>query len=527
MRTFERLVHLISAIQEKDLPLPTQPVVEKSQLEDDGFMSSVGDGMAPDEEVADFVDNGMPNSEPESVDYEDEVVDEVYDLEIFPEERFVVRGGFTLNVISDMIRMRGGDQSTRQLYEFLLTKASVPFIKMLEHWLSTGELESNRLDMAGEFMVVRDSDAVGVRVFLDTDGAEDFGGKSILPISNGLSFMSVPDLTPEYLRPFSEKIVRTGEYLNTLRSYGIDLRTLEHKSSPAGAFSAGSDSSGGLDTLGCSLDGLLNPQTLMREIDQAYLRANQALLDILFKDGKMMTYLGAVKHYLLFEKSDFLTHFLDLAKVEISREPKDMSANRLQSFLDLALLNPASVSHDDPLKDIVKVTLESVDLIDTLKMISLAELKKPTEMPSTTHRPIRETYAAGATFLGTSILSDNFLSGDVSLGLQLQIPFPLDIVLDRPTMNKYRAMSRLLLMLKQTEQNLVASWMTNLKLDDPRFILPGSSAASSSARAQNIKDVKTEAQLRALFLNIHTMRHRILICIQQILYYCFWDVIEP
>ncbi|KAJ2021779.1 gamma tubulin complex Spc97/GCP2 subunit Alp4, partial [Coemansia sp. S610] len=36
-----------------------------------------------------------------------------------------------------------------------------------------------------------------------------------------------------------------------------------------------------------------------------------------------------------------------------------------------------------------------------------------------------------------------------------------------------------------------------------------------------------ETMHRNVFLRIHTIRHRILISVQQILYYCFWDVIEP
>ncbi|KAJ2410163.1 gamma tubulin complex Spc97/GCP2 subunit Alp4 [Coemansia sp. RSA 2531] len=78
-------------------------------------------------------------------------------------------------------------------------------------------------------------------------------------------------------------------------------------------------------------------------------------------------------------------------------------------------------------------------------------------------------------------------------------------------------MNRLLLALKQTEQNLVSSWLVNLKLEDPRVEL--TSATGKEARLESLH--------RNVFLRIHTIRHRILISIQQILYYCFWDAIEP
>ncbi|KAJ2481311.1 gamma tubulin complex Spc97/GCP2 subunit Alp4 [Coemansia sp. RSA 2131] len=489
MQTFERLVHLVDAIQVIDLP-PPNTILEDVPREDDGF-TTLADKNNVESEAEDLPgDDGMAAS-----DYSDTE----------PNEQFVVRGGHTLNIISNLIKLRGGDSSTRQLYEFLLTKASVPFLQMLSHWLCTGELEDSKPGEPGrEFMVASDNDGVSARTFIDTESMDV--DNRLRQDTRRLGFVSVPELTPAFLLPYATKIVRTGEYLNILRVNGVNLRTLDKLD--IGALSLNTPVTTA-DQSDNGMGGLLNPQMLMRQTDQAYLRANQALLDILFKDGKMMAYMGAVKRYLLFEKSDFMTHFLDLAKVEISRQPKDMSTNRLQSFLELALLNPASVSHDDPLKDIVRVSLESVDLIDTLKVINTSGSSGDASTMISNQR-VQES----GVFVDTSILSDNFLTGDMFIALELQVPFPFTIVLDKVALNKYKALSRLLLSLKQTEQNLVSSWLINLKLEDPPVTPQG-------------KDPKLEAMRRTVFLRIHTMRHRILISVQQILYYCFWDVIEP
>ncbi|KAJ2449185.1 gamma tubulin complex Spc97/GCP2 subunit Alp4, partial [Coemansia sp. RSA 2424] len=530
LQTFERLVLLIAEIQVKDLPQAKKTVSDQHEHENDGF-TTLADKKAGSVDIAD--DDGMAPSDYESSDS---------DSEASEAELFVVRGGFTLNIISDLIKLRGGDASSRQLYELLLAKASVPFMYMLSHWLRTGELEDSKPSSpGGEFMVASDSEGIGSRTFIDAEAQDEFAGRTPVDLQS-LAFVSVPELTPDFLRPYAAKIVRTGEYLNILRACGVDLRTLDSAphdglstaplmqpppSSQCAAESLAFGSECRQSTQETVLNGLFNPQMLMREIERAYLRANQGLFDILFKDGRMMAYMAAVKHYLLFEKSDFLTHFLDLAKFEISRQPKDMSSNRLQSFLDLALLNPASVSHDDPLKDIVKVSLESVDLIDTLKVINMGTSSE-TSMPLSMQRPLPPTRDSqggggggggngGMTFLGTSIVSDNFLTGDLFIALRLQIPFPLTIVLDKVALDKYKALSRLLLALKQTEQNLVSSWLINLKLEDPRVELTSATG----------KEAKLESMHRNVFLRIHTMRHRILISIQQILYYCFWDVIEP
>ncbi|PIA17624.1 hypothetical protein COEREDRAFT_40583 [Coemansia reversa NRRL 1564] len=430
-------------------------------------------------------DNGMDNSEVEDSDEDSKE----------PSELFVVRGGYMLNVISEMIRLRGGDASTKQLYELLLIKASAPFLQMLDHWLRTGELEDSKPGSpGGEFMVAKRADESAMQSLIGPETSESEFGDNLSGDPRHVSFVSVPNLTPAFLRPYAEKIVRTGEYLNILRACGVDLRSLDNP----------------------DIGGLLKQQQLTRQIDQAYLRANQALLDVLFKDGQMMAYMGAAKRYLLFETSDFLTHFLDQAKLEMNRRPEDMSTNRLQSFLDLALLNPASVSHDDPLKDIVEVTIESADLIETMNAINMGS-SAATASQSLASRRGSKDVPSGGTFLSKSVASDDFLSGDQFTAFHLQIPFPYTVVLDEEALDKYTALNRLLLALKHTEQNLVASWLVNLKLEDPPVEAKGLSG----------KEAKNESIRRSVFLKIHTTRHRMVMNIQQILYYCFWDVIEP
>ncbi|KAJ2806789.1 gamma tubulin complex Spc97/GCP2 subunit Alp4 [Coemansia helicoidea] len=524
MQTLERLMHLIDAIQAKDLPSATKAAAsDDTPRESEGFTTAAdrrmgaapdaahlpdGDGMAAPAptraERSGIGSNGAGPMSGDDADADSLAESDASDSEAEPSELFIVRGGHTLNIISDLIRLRGGDAAARQLYEFLLAKASVPFLQMLAYWLRTGELEDSRsAHPGGEFMVASDNGAAAGKSLVGAEASDDdlADESTIRPRLTG--FVSVPELTPAFLRPYAEKIVRTGEYLNILRAYGVDLRAL-----------GGSDIQ--LPEAAAGLNSLQNPQALTRQIDEAYLRANQALLDVLFQGGQMMAYMGAVKRYLLFETSDFLTHFLDLAKVEITRQPKDMSSSRLQSFLDLALLNPASVSHDDPLRDIVRVTMESVDLVETMRVINTGHGGSAnTSALLAARRLTRE--AAGATFLGTSIIGDDFLTGDLFMALQLQIPFPFTVVLDREALDKYTAMSRLLLALKQTEQALVTSWTLDLRLDDPPVEATGATGM----------DAKIAAARRALFLRIHTVRHRMVMAIQQILFYCFWDVIEP
>ncbi|KAJ2612226.1 gamma tubulin complex Spc97/GCP2 subunit Alp4 [Coemansia sp. RSA 1365] len=503
---FERLVHLVDEIQKKDLPQVEKVSTKRMWREDDGFTTKANGAPSTASETGEFPgENRM--IDPEADDSDEDGKE--------PSELFMVRGGYMLNVISDMIRLRGGDSSTKQLYELLLIKASAPFLQMLDHWLRTGELEDSKPGSpGGEFMVAKRPDEAAMQSLIGAETGESEFGDNLSDDPTHVAFVSVPDLTPAFLRPYAEKIVRTGEYLNILRACGVDLRSLDNPD--IGLLSLDNSKEQSQQRRESEVGGLLKQQQFTRQIDQAYLRANQALLDVLFKDGQMMAYMGAVKRYLLFETSDFLTHFLDQAKLEMNRRPEDISTNRLQSFLDLALLNPASVSHDDPLKDIVEVAIESADLIETMNAINMDSSAVAASQSLVSRRAPKDVPSSG-TFFSKSVEGDDYLSGDQFTAFHLQIPFPYTVVLDKEALDKYTALNRLLLALKHMEQSLVASWLVNLKLEDPPVEAKGLSG----------KEAKNESVRRSVFLKIHTIRHRMVMNIQQILYYCFWDVVEP
>jgi gamma-tubulin complex component 2 len=76
-----------------------------------------------------------------------------------------------------------------------------------------------------------------------------------------------------------------------------------------------------------------------------------------------------LKHYFFLDRSDFFTHFLDLASHELKKSSKLISLTKLQSLLDLSLRQPGSVAASDPFKEDVKVQLNDVALTDWLMRI--------------------------------------------------------------------------------------------------------------------------------------------------------------
>jgi gamma-tubulin complex component 2 len=80
--------------------------------------------------------------------------------------------------------------------------------------------------------------------------------------------------------------------------------------------------------------------------------------------------LHSLKHYFFLDRSDFFTHFLDLASYELKKSSKLVTLTKLQHLLDLTLRLPGSVAASDPFKEDVKVHMADVALTDWLMRIA-------------------------------------------------------------------------------------------------------------------------------------------------------------
>jgi gamma-tubulin complex component 2 len=107
----------------------------------------------------------------------------------------------------------------------------------------------------------------------------------------------------------------------------------------------------------------------LENINSAYSYANTSLLNLLITTHALPARLRSLKHYFFLDRSDFFTHFLDLASHELKKSSKLVSITKLQSLLDLSLRQPGSVAASDPFKEDVKVQMNDVALIDWLMRI--------------------------------------------------------------------------------------------------------------------------------------------------------------
>jgi gamma-tubulin complex component 2 len=95
-----------------------------------------------------------------------------------------------------------------------------------------------------------------------------------------------------------------------------------------------------------------------------------------------------------------------------------------------------------------------------------------------------------------------------ALELDYSVPFPLSLVISRKTVLRYQLLFRYLLSLRHLETLLVSCWQDHSKI------------ASWTHKSSN---PKIELWKRRAF----TLRARMLVFVQQLLYFCTAEVIEP
>jgi gamma-tubulin complex component 2 len=278
---------------------------------------------------------------------------------------------------------------------------------------------------------------------------------------------------PPQLEGVKDKVLLAGKYLNVVRECG------------------GVDVSKAVRDVPRSFDD----NRFLDNVNSAYAYANESLLNLLLTTHALPARLRSLKHYFFLDQSDFFSYFLELGASELRKPVKSVNTSKLQSLLDLVLRQPGSVAAQDPFKEDVKVEMNEISLTNSLtRVVNISGIEQGETLQTPAAQPVSE--------------SDKSTVGFNSLQLDYSVPFPVSLVISRKTVWRYQALFRYLLSLRYLEQQLVSSWQTYNK------------APSWSHRSSN-KDI--EMWKRRVF----TLRARMLVFVQQLLYFCTAEVIEP
>lgn len=277
---------------------------------------------------------------------------------------------------------------------------------------------------------------------------------------------------PPQLEAVKDKVLLAGKYLNVVRECG------------------GVDVSKVVADVPASFDD----STFLENVNNAYAHANESLMQLLLTTHALPARLRSMKHYFFLDPSDYFSYFLELGASELRKPVKSVNTGKLQSLLDLVLRQPGSIVSLDPFKEDVKVEMNEITLIKALqRVVNITGIEQGEAL-----QPPTSQAAEG----------DKNATGFTSLQLDYSVPFPVSLVISRKTVWRYKALFRYLLSLRYLESQLSATWQTQ------------TSGVSWAHKGPN----------RALEIwkrRAWTLRARMLVFVQQLLYFCTAEVIEP
>ncbi|KAF2162058.1 hypothetical protein M409DRAFT_27437 [Zasmidium cellare ATCC 36951] len=382
----------------------------------------------------------------------------------------VCKGGAVLRLLTRRLQSMAGDPAARQLLTLLLREASRPYMAMLNEWLHHGNVR----DPHQEFLI-KEQKSIR-REGLEQDYTDEYWEKR---------YTIRQELVPPQLESLKDKVLLAGKYLNVVRECG------------------------GIENVSRDLDASTDiPHTFddprfVENVSGAYAFANRSLMTLLLTTHNLPARLRSLKHYFLLDRSDFFSYFLELTRLELKKPAKSINVGKLQSLLDIVIRHPGSVAAEDTFKEDVKVVMNDVGLTGWLMRVVNVQGMDADATSLSSYTP-----AAGG-----SDKNGKEISGYEGLTLDYAVPFPLSLVVSRVTLTRYQLLFRYLLSLRHLETMLTGSWTEHIKARAWNNKTKGDAAV-----ARKIENWKRRAWC---------LRSRMLCFVQQLLYYCTSEVIEP
>jgi gamma-tubulin complex component 2 len=237
----------------------------------------------------------------------------------------------------------------------------------------------------------------------------------------------------------------------------------------------------------------------LENVNSAYAHANASLLDLLLTTHALPARLRSLKHYFFLDRADFFHHFLEMGHTELQKQAKKVNVSKLQSLFDLALRQPGSIAASDPFKEDVKVGMNEVDLTKWLmRVVNVSGMDEGAMSLDTSSHQAASTTSA----------DDKPITGYYALELDYRVPFPLSLVISRKTVLRYQLLFRHLLSLRHLESQLCSAWRDHTTVYTWKH----------RSKYPEVERWKRRAW---------TLRARMLVFVQQLLYFCTMEVVEP
>ncbi|KAK5044370.1 hypothetical protein LTR84_011320 [Exophiala bonariae] len=382
-------------------------------------------------------------------------------------------GGNVLGLLTARLSAFSGDPAAREILEMLLRESSRPYMVMLNEWLHHGGIK----DPHSEFLIGERSSIKRER--LDEDYTDEYWDKRY--------YIREKEVPPQ-LEAVREKVLLAGKYLNVVRECG------------------------GVDVGSKIIDtpATFDDPRFLDNVNNAYSFANKDLLHLLLTRNSLRSRLRSMKHYFFLDKAEFFLYFLELSDSELRKKYRDVNVGKLQSLFDLVLHQPGSIAVSDPFKEDVKVKMNSVGLTQWLvKVVNVQGIDEnnpesaidqyKTPAPSSAQEKLKKEKKED---------EEKEIAGHEALELDYTVPFPLSLIISRKTVVRYQIIFRYTLALRHLETLLVGCWSTHSK---------------DKAWIHKSQDRRFELWKRRVW----TLRSRMLVFVQQMLFFATAEVLEP
>ncbi|KAK7888265.1 gamma tubulin complex Spc97/GCP2 subunit Alp4 [Exophiala xenobiotica] len=381
-------------------------------------------------------------------------------------------GGNVLGLLSHRLSTFSGDPAARAILEMLLRESGRPYMVMLNEWLHRGGIN----DPHSEFLIGERASIKRER--LDEDYTDEYWEKRY--------YIRDKEVPPQ-LESLKEKVLLAGKYLNVVRECGGVNISSKIVDTPA----------------------TFDDPRFLDNVNNAYSFANKELLHLLLTKNSLRSRLRSLKHYFFLDRAEFFLYFLELSDSELRKKHRDVNVGKLQSLLDLVLHQPGSIAVADPFKEDVKIRMNSVGLTQWLiKVVNVQGIDQdnPESVMDQYKTPAQ---GSSADKQGKDRKEEEKdIIGFDALELDYTVPFPLSLIISRKTVMRYQLIFRYILALRHLETQLVGCWATHTK---------------EKAWIHKSSDKRFELWKRRVW----TLRSRMLVFVQQMLFFATAEVIEP
>ncbi|CAI5725265.1 unnamed protein product [Hyaloperonospora brassicae] len=321
--------------------------------------------------------------------------------------RKTIGGGSLLTRIQQTMSSLAGDSNARKVFSFLMERASVPYLKMVERWIYHGDL----VDPYDEFMIRRD-DQVSKEDVQDNPYSTYWQSRYTVRASQ----------VPLFLSRVAPKILTAGKYLNVFRTCNRQVD--------------------------CPFAGEImfsSSESVYEElIDKAHAFASKMLLNLFVRENDLENRLASLKHYFLMDQGDFFVDFMDVAEEELKLRADKLSLSRLESLLHLSL--QTSTCSSDPYKDDLQCFLSPHNLISHMEAIHQRAQKGPRDSLTT--------------FESSTIGQPGYKVID-AFTLDYNVKWPLSLVISCGALTKYQMIFRHIFFCKHVERQLCDAWLNH------------------------------------------------------------------